>query len=442
MDLRETREREISKARKITWGMIWNWIALFHRIVYILLFLALGFAIPIKNRTATWVIGFLVINWAAELRFWAKLKRIVKERHRQNLLLFTGLYFVYLMGLLYTSNMEYARFDIQVKLSLLVFPILFATIDGWIFSFLRINYIFLTYIAGCLAATIVCLTSAMIRYGDTCDSGVFFYIQLSLFHHPSYLAMFVNFAIVLIVFLTYDNFHLFKRWQLLLITLLLVFFNLMVVLLSSKMGIISLIVIYLLMAFIFFYRQSSPKKAIYPLVMLSTVVLFIWLFPQTMERLETTTKTVKNIEAIQPDMKESTGSRILVWQSGWQIIQDHPFFGVGTGDVKDALLEVYSHQGIKYAYSRRLNAHNQYLQTYLSVGLIGFLVLVAMLVWPGILAFRRKNYIYFFFILLVSMNILVESMFECQAGIVFYAFFNALLFWYSSIDKPMEQASN
>ena len=167
MDLRETREREISKARKITWGMIWNWIALFHRIVYILLFLALGFAIPIKNRTATWVIGFLVINWAAELRFWAKLKRIVKERHRQNLLLFTGLYFVYLMGLLYTSNMEYARFDIQVKLSLLVFPILFATIDGWIFSFLRINYIFLTYIAGCLAATIVCLTSAMIRYGDT-----------------------------------------------------------------------------------------------------------------------------------------------------------------------------------------------------------------------------------------------------------------------------------
>jgi len=161
-----------------------------------------------------------------------------------------------------------------------------------------------------------------------------------------------------------------------------------------------------------------------------------------MERLETTTKTVKNIEAIRPDMKESTGSRILVWQSGWQIIQEHPFFGVGTGDVKDALLEEYSHKGIKYAYSRRLNAHNQYLQTYLSVGLIGFLVLVAMLVWPGILAFRRKNYIYFFFILLVSMNILVESMFECQAGIVFYAFFNAVLFWYSSIDKPKEQVSN
>ncbi|NQV01123.1 MAG: hypothetical protein HQ542_00625, partial [Bacteroidia bacterium] len=65
---------------------------------------------------------------------------------------------------------------------------------------------------------------------------------------------------------------------------------------------------------------------------------------------------------------------------------------------------------------------NQYLQTYLSVGLIGFIVLVTMLAWPGILAFRRKNYIYFFFLLLFGMNILTESMFENQAGVVFYAF--------------------
>jgi len=387
---------------------------------------------------ATWVIGLLVINWAAELRFWAKLKRIGKERHRQNLLLFSGLYFIYLIGLLYTSNMEYARFDIEVKLSLLVFPLLFATIDGRVFSFLRINYIFLTYIAGCLAASIVCLASAMIRYGDTGDDGLFFYTQLSLFHHAGYLAMFVNFAIVLVVFLTHDNFHLFKWWHLVLITLLPVFFNLMVVLLSSKMGIISLVVIYLLMTFIFFFRQPTRKKAIFPVVMLGTVIFFMLLFPQVMERIETTTKVVENIDAIQPDVVESTGERILVWQSAWHVIKEHPFFGVGTGDVKDALLEEYSHHGIKYAYSRRLDAHNQYLQTYLSVGLIGFLVLVTMLIWPGIAAFRRKNYIYFFFILLFGMNIMVESMFENQAGIVFYAFFNALLFWHSSIDKPIE----
>ena len=421
--------------RKI-WWQVWDGISLFHRIVYILLFLALGFAIPVKNRMATWVIGFLVINWAAELRFWAKLKRIVRDRHRQHLLLFTTLYFIYLIGLLYTSNMDYARFDIQVKLSLLVFPVLFATIDGRVFSFLRINYIFLTFIAGCLAASIVCLGYAVGQYGDTGDAGVFFYTQLSIFHHSGYLTMFVNFAIVLVVFLTKANLHLFKWWHLLLITLLVVFFNLMVVLLSSKMGIITLIVIYLLMAFIFFFKQPSPKLGIFPLAMLASVFLFLLLSPQTMERVETSTAAVKNIETTQSDVEESTGERILVWKSGWDVIKNHPFFGVGTGDVKDALLEEYASKNIKYAHSRRLNAHSQYLQTYLSVGLIGFLVLVAMLAWPGILALRRKDYIYFFFILLFSMNILTESMFENQAGIVFYAFFNALLFWYS--DKKIE----
>jgi len=423
------------KCSGLSWLQLWDWIALFHRVVYILLFIALGFAIPFKNRMATWVIGFMVINWAAEFRFWAKLKRILQEKHRQHILLFTILYFIYLIGLLYTKNIEYARFDITVKLSLLVFPLLFATIDGRVFSFLRINYIFLTYIAGCLAASIVCLANAMIRYGETGDAGAFFYMQFSILHHSGYLSMFINFAIVLVVFLTFKHLHIFKRWHLALITFLLVFFNLMVVLLSSKMGILSLLVIYLLMTLIFFFSKATRLKAIFPLVMMATVILFVLSLPQTMARVERTTNVVENIGSLKPDAEESTGERVLVWQSAWNIILQHPLFGVGTGDVKDALLEEYSTQGIKYAYSRNLDAHNQYLQTYLSVGVIGFIVLVTMLVWPGIIAFRRKDYIYFFFVLLFGMNILTESMFENQAGIVFYAFFNALLFYYMPAEK-------
>jgi len=58
-----------------------------------------------------------------------------------------------------------------------------------------------------------------------------------------------------------------------------------------------------------------------------------------------------------------------------------------------------------------------------------------MLAWPALIAFKRKDYIYFFFILLFAMSILTESMFENQAGVVFYAFFNALLFYYMPSGK-------
>ncbi|MFC2101763.1 O-antigen ligase family protein [Bacteroidota bacterium] len=419
-----------NRGNRFSWLQLWDWIALFHRVVYILLFLALGFAIPIKNRMATWVIGFIVINWAAELRLWAKLKRTLQEPRRQRLLLFTVIYLVYLTGLLYTSNKEYAEFDITVKLSLLVFPLLFATIDGRVFSFLRINYIFLTYIAGCLAASIACLTNAAIQYGETGNPALFFYTSLSIFHHSGYLAMFINFAIVLVVYLTFNYLQLFKQWHLGLITLLLIFFNLMVVLLSSKMGILSLLVIYLLMALIFFFSRPKRKKAILPLAMMATVILLMVSLPQTMERVERGTDVVENMDSVKADHEESTGERVLVWRSAWNIIKQHPLIGVGTGDVKDALMEEYASKGIKYAFSRNLDAHSQYLQTYLSVGLPGFLLLVTMLVWPAIIAFSRKDYIYFFFLLLFGMNLLTESMFENQAGVVFYAFFNALMFFY------------
>lgn len=426
---------EAIKHKKLSWCQLWDLLALFHRIVYIVLFLALGFAIPFKNRMATWVIGFIVINWVVEMRFWMKFKRILQDNHRQRILLFTVFYLIYLIGLFYTRNMVYAKFDITVKLSLIVFPLLFATIDRRVFSFLRINYIFLTYVAGCLAASLVCLTHAWSGYLDSGDAGLFFYTRLSILHHSGYLAMFIDFAIVIIVFLSLNNRNHLRQWHLVFITLLVIFFNLMVVLLSSKMGILSLLVIYFLMAAIFCFSRPTRRKALFPITMMVTVIVFTFSLPQTMERVERTTNVVENIDSLKSDAEESTGERILVWKSAWNIIQHHPLIGVGTGDVKDALLEEYASQGIAYAYSRNLDAHNQYLQTYLSVGLIGFLVLITMLAWPAIIAFTKRDYIYFFFILLFAMSILTESMFENQAGSVFYAFFNALIFWYLPVKK-------
>jgi O-antigen ligase len=77
----------------------------------------------------------------------------------------------------------------------------------------------------------------------------------------------------------------------------------------------------------------------------------------------------------------------------------------------------------------RLNAHNQFLQTYIALGILGALLLIFMLVLPGWLAIRRIHFIYFSFLAVFTFNTLVESMLEVQAGVIYYAFFNALLFF-------------
>jgi len=386
--------------------------------------------IPIDNVIAKFFIGFMVINWAVELRFIAKIKRIFLNRRRIHILLFALFYILYLIGLLYSDNMDYGRFDIEVKLSLVIFPILFATFEPEIFRIIRIRYLFAAFVAGCLFASVYCTVHALAGYLQTGDPGIWSYSRFSVLHHTSYFSMFLNFAVVLVLAWFREHLRVVTRWQLVGITLLLLYFSLMVVLITSKIGLISLLVIYLLFTLLLLTQKGERKMAPYPVILAVMMVTMMLMSPGTMHRMDTSTGVVKQADTVSANASESTAERILVWRSSLHIIREHPLYGVGTGNVKDALLKEYEQHGIKYALSRRLDAHNQYLQTTLSLGLIGLLALLTMLLWPGILAFIRKDYIYLFFILLVSMNIFVESMFENQAGVVFYAFFNTLLFWY------------
>ena len=83
----------------------------------------------------------------------------------------------------------------------------------------------------------------------------------------------------------------------------------------------------------------------------------------------------------------------------------------------------------------RLNAHDQYLQTYIALGIFGTLLLIINLLVPGWFAIRRIHFIYFSFLAVFAFNILFESMLEVQAGVIYYGFFNALLFFGWEIDK-------
>jgi O-antigen ligase len=127
-------------------------------------------------------------------------------------------------------------------------------------------------------------------------------------------------------------------------------------------------------------------------------------------------------------MANSSGERIMIWWYSFEITNENFLFGVGTGDVKDALLDKYKEKEMQNALSLELNAHSQYLQMLIALGSLGLTILLLNLIIPGLYAIERKHYLYFIFLLLIGFNFLFESMLETQAGVVFYAFFNAYLF--------------
>lgn len=96
-------------------------------------------------------------------------------------------------------------------------------------------------------------------------------------------------------------------------------------------------------------------------------------------------------------------------------------------NVKDNLVE---YQVAKHCIKYELNMHNQYLETMMTVGIIGVILLLALFIVPIYLSYKNKSFHIELFSLLfiIAFNCLFESVFERQMGIMFFVFFYFLLF--------------
>ncbi len=66
----------------------------------------------------------LIISWIGQGNIKEKFKQFL---HNKAALIFTSLYLLHLLGLLYTSNFPYAVQDLKIKIPLIVFPLIFST---------------------------------------------------------------------------------------------------------------------------------------------------------------------------------------------------------------------------------------------------------------------------------------------------------------------------
>jgi len=119
----------------------------------------------------------------------------------------------------------------------------------------------------------------------------------------------------------------------------------------------------------------------------------------------------------------SLGMRLEFWKTAGQIIKQSPLVGVGTGDVQDAFDLQYYLDGTSLSEKNRRRAHNQYLTIWLTYGLFGLIYFLFYLLLP-----LRGNWRGFYplFLGIVMLSFLTEDTLETQAGVTFFAFFNAL----------------
>jgi len=338
------------------------------------------------------------------------------------LLLFSCFYLLHVAGLIWTENFQYALSDLEIKASLIIFPILFLFSPEKYFNSRFVKGITFSFFTGCFISVLISFCFAFNLYSKTSDICSFYYSTSSYFMHTSYLSLYIVFALFALYTKKYRPSSLFYIFYV--IALILVFY---LNLLSSKAGFITFVISMVFITTEIIIKKEWKNIVIYVVVPILVFGGSIFFFPVSTSRLQTAVETINTSQQELNATGESTADRLLIWKAALELSKNNLIIGTGTGDVKDELIKAYNEKGLKYPAQYKLNAHNQFINSLVTLGLPAMLLLISLLIIPLWYSIRAKNWLYFAFVTFFAFNIMVESMLEVQAGIVFFSLWNCLL---------------
>lgn len=381
----------------------------------------LAFFIPINQNILSLLIVLLAVNWLF----------LKKESGGNKVLAFAfiiSFYLAHLAGLLWTDNLKFGFFDIQVKLSLLLLPLIFMFSPK--LESKNFEKTLSAYVIGCAVAVIIGVIQSSYNF-FILDSGyVELYAEnLTLSLHIGYFAMYMNFAVIILIYRLYFRTTNLYTYNNLVRVFLILLFSGAVFLSTSRNGLIVLLFV-LILAVIYAVISFKKWLSIISLAVISWIILSsVWKDHNNsvlkFHGFDEITTTLKK-EKLKKIDRSSSAVRILVWQSALELIKDNPLTGVGTGDIKDELLRVYNEHDYVRLVKRRYNAHNQFLQTAATLGIPAAILFFLMLISPLIFNWKRWHFLGLFLAIIVGVASLTESVLEVQAGVIFYALFASL----------------
>lgn len=357
-----------------------------------------------------------------------------------------SLFLIMLLSYTWTIESNETFKAIIKELPLLIIPIVFILNNKKSFN----KQLILKYYSYSIVIfTIFFLLKALYYYIITQNINVFFYHDLvSKELNAIHISVFVSMA--LFYFLTKES----KKSLDFILTCYLFLF---LILLSSK--IIIFITILLIAIFFFFYSKSANKMRLRNLIIVGSIISTIFYFENIKEKLQfefniksenNIGHTVINKKVIGSNiisMKEAwynekfnqtdyfSGSSFRVYQARlfFDFLKEEPIFWTGFG--LNASYKKLEEKGIYYnvfqgtneldGYQKK-NFHNQYIQVFAELGVVGFLILLLILGLNLKNALKNKDFVHIAFAILMISLFLTESFLWRQRGVVFFTLFYCL----------------
>jgi len=284
------------------------------------------------------------------------------------------------------------------------------------------------------AAGVYCLVYASWAYWEsgtlypTGQTGHFIYnrfmhhkLSSAIGMHAIYFSFYCSFAGIALLQKVLFQEHRSKLFWGLNLCLVLFFAGLLFLLKSSLFAFVFPLVC-LLLLFLRFKAKLSDRRYLFVFVLIS---ILIGMF--SYEGVKSKLGSFKTQFAFDDTQMSPLVMRLALWKSSWELIQQNPFLGVGTGDGQDKLMEEFKRVRFQIGETSNFNVHNMYLQYWMSNGVFATVFFLIFLLMLFNKAIKHRNFLFFAFVLFFSFFSITESTMLKQKGIVFFVFF-AFLF--------------
>jgi O-antigen ligase len=332
---------------------------------------------------------------------------------------FTLVFFLYLLGGIYSQDINGWTERVRIKLPFLVLPFAFTSLfplPKKLFHQLLITTI------GCV--TIGCLysiTNYIQNYDEINTAYVFAKTLKTPIDHIRFSLMVAISIMLCLYFIMQFSGN--NKSKIIWVAIC-IFLTTYLHILAVRTGLLAfyLSLIYFSAYLIYFHKKT--KAALFILILGIALPFAAYMISPTFKT---------KVNYMQYDIKEyisnknvagkSDANRLLSQELSWQIIQQHPIFGVGIGDVNQEMNNSYKINHPEIPESAYLAPHNQFLYVWMGCGMVGLITFLLPLFLIIKNNYSSANFLFFATTIITVSSFFTEPVLEIQIGTAIFIFF-------------------
>ncbi|MNX84194.1 O-Antigen ligase [compost metagenome] len=336
------------------------------------------------------------------------------------------LFVSYLASWLLSADKTAAAFAIEKKLALPLLPAIILSMPA--ITQKRLQQLFTLFISATVVTMFVALLISLYQYHTSGEVNGFFYHNLVSGVHLSAITA-SCFCLISLVLVAHSTLR--KSYRIIAGLFLILF----LLLLSSKMFLFLLLVLWITYV-------CSLKVMRYRIILLSVFIMGLLLIMTTSNPLKNRFADISrfNTERVlahqykAEDYFDGLSMRLVYVRFSKEIIQEHHalWLGVGTGDA-EALLQqkivqsgMYTGNGTSDKGYLEYGFHNQYIQVWVQMGLLGLCIYLLLLGIAWAYAFSKAAKWLAGILLIFTIGALTDTWLEVQTGLMLFLLFISL----------------